>query len=97
MLWASDHVYCIGRYMVAANWDREGWTLTFIHDFDREFEPDCWEWRLGGSSGFPRFCIVHRRKESRKRNLYFNQIRIFPAQTRGFSTVKSGWTAAFLI
>jgi hypothetical protein len=46
MLWAGDWVKCDGRYHVAANWDREGWTFTLVDDFDRELEPDCWEWRI---------------------------------------------------
>jgi len=46
MLWAGDYVYCGGRYMVAGNWDCAGWTFTLVDDFDREYEPDCWEWRI---------------------------------------------------
>ena len=47
MLWAGDYVYCGGRYMVAANWDAEGWTFTLVDDADREYEAECWEWRIG--------------------------------------------------
>jgi hypothetical protein len=46
ILWAGDWVKCAGRYHIAARWDREGFSLTLVHDFDREIEPDCWEWRI---------------------------------------------------
>jgi hypothetical protein len=35
--------------MVAANCNAEGFTFTLVHDFNREFEPDYWEWRIGRS------------------------------------------------
>ena len=49
MLWAGDWLECCGRYMVATNWDRDGFTFTLVNDADREFEPDCWEWRIGAT------------------------------------------------
>jgi hypothetical protein len=45
LVWAGDWLKCGGRFHVAASWDREGFTFTLVDDSDREYEPDCWEWR----------------------------------------------------
>jgi hypothetical protein len=46
MLWAGDWAKCGGRFHVAASWDHEAFTFTLVDDSVREYEPDCWEWRI---------------------------------------------------
>ena len=46
MAWAGDYVHCGGRFMVAVNWNADGWTFTLVDDADKEYDAECWEWRF---------------------------------------------------
>jgi hypothetical protein len=46
MVWCGDWLKCGGCYHVAALLAAEGLTITLVDDADREYEPDCWEWRI---------------------------------------------------